>query len=330
MIPPRSGPLEIRYTLAQLSAPERLRFRYRLSGLGSGAWVDAEHQRTALFTYLPPGDYRFEIAAAGADGPWLPTTASLAFTVRAAWWETSWFRAAIGLLGALALAALVRLGVRRRMRARMRRLEQENALQRERTRIAQDMHDQLGASLTQIALTSKLLTLDPPEAAAAHSREIAAIARHTVESLDEIVWAVDPRNDTLATLFDYLGQFAVDFLKTAGIACNVEMPEHLPARPLISTVRHHLFLIVKEALNNVVKHAGASVVRFRIEMMESKLHITIEDNGGGFDMGTRRAGADGLRNMRGRMQELGGECRIESTPSGTLVILELRLPDDHS
>ena len=328
MIPPHSGPLEISYTLARLSAPERLRFRYRLLGLGGGEWVDADHQRTAVFTYLPPGDYRFEVAAAGADGPWLPTTASVALTVRAAWWETSWFRSGVGLLGALALAALVRLGVKRRIRTRVLRLEQENALERERTRIARDMHDQLGASLTQIALTSKLLSLDPPDAAAAHGRVIAAIARHSVESLDEIVWAVDPRNDTLETLFDYLGQFAVDFLGAAGIACKVEMPEHLPARPLISTVRHHLFLVVKEALNNVVKHAGASVVRFKIEMVESRLHILIDDNGRGFDLGARRAGADGLGNMRGRMEELGGACRIESTPSGTQVILELRLPED--
>ncbi len=326
-IPPRSGPLEIRYTLAQLSAPERLRFRYRLSGLGGDDWVDADHQRTALYTYLPPGDYRFEVAAAGADGPWLPTTASLAFTVRAAWWETIWFRSGVGSLGALAVAALVKFAVKRRMRARMRRLQQQHALEKERARIARDMHDDVGASLTQIAIASQLARLDPPEEALGHIDEIAGIARRTVTALDEIVWAVNPRNDTLPALLEYLGQHAVDFLTAAGVDCEIEMPPELPPHPLAAHVRHHLFLAVKESLNNVVKHAAASAVKLNVELGENRLCVTITDNGCGFGAGHERAGSDGLRNMRERMAELGGECRIESQPEeGTRVVFELPLP----
>ncbi|MBW8781369.1 MAG: hypothetical protein JF599_05735 [Verrucomicrobia bacterium] len=324
LIPPRSGPLEIRYTLAHLSAPERLRFRYRLSGLGSGAWVDAEHQRTALFTYLPPGDYRFEVAAAAADGPWLSTTASLAFTVRAAWWETNWFRAGVGLLGALALAALVRLGVRRRMRARMRTLEQESALERERTRIARDIHDELGANLTQIAGIGELARLDPPGAVAGHIDGIVSIARGTVSSLDEIVWAINPRYDTLFALIEYLGKFAVEFLSSAGIACEVDVSSDLPVRPLSSIVRHHLFTVVKETLNNVVKHAGARAVKLKIEVADGVLRVVVSDDGRGFVVGSEPEDSNGLYNLRERMAEAGGACRIDSRiGEGTRVTVEL-------
>ena len=324
VIPPRSGPLEIRYTLAQLSAPERLRFRYRLSGLGSGAWVDADHQRTALFTYLPPGDYRFEVAAAGADGPWLPTTASFTFTVRAAWWETSWFRAGVGLLGALALAALVWLAVKRRMRARMRTLEQESALERERTRIARDIHDELGANLTQIAGMGELARLDPPGAVAGHIDGIVSIARGTVSSLDEIVWAINPRYDTLFALTEYLGKFAIEFLSSAGIACEVDSPSDLPARPLGSSMRHHLFVVVKETLNNVVKHAGARAVKLKIEVADGVLRVVVSDDGRGFTVGSEPEDSNGIRNLRERMTEAGGAYRIDSRiGEGARVTVEL-------
>ncbi|MBW8780261.1 MAG: ATP-binding protein [Verrucomicrobia bacterium] len=308
LIPPRSGPLEIRYTLAQLSAPERLRFRYRLSGSGSGAWVDADHQRTALFTYLPPGDYRFEVAAAAVDGPWLPTTASLAFTVRAAWWETSWFRAGVGLLGALALAALVRLGVRRRMRARMRRLEQENALERERTRLARDLHDQVGASLTQIALQVQAATSPDSRARLADS------VRQTVDDLDGVVWATNPINDTLDSLLQYLVRFSWDFLKPANVRLRIDFPIEVPSRILPPEFRHHVLLVVREALNNAVKYSAASEIHLGASFSPAALTITVADNGRGFDPETCGKGGNGLSNMRERAATLSGECRIDSRP----------------
>ncbi|MEZ0215677.1 MAG: two-component regulator propeller domain-containing protein [Rariglobus sp.] len=324
LIPPRSGPLEIRYTLAQLSSSERVRFRYRLTGMRGAEWIGADRQRTALFTYLPPGDYRFEVAAAGADGLWLPRTTSFAFTVRAAWWETSWFRSGVGLLGALALAALVKFAVKRRMRARMRRLEQENALERERTRIARDIHDELGANLTQIAGMGELARIDPPGAIAGHIDGIVSIARGTVSSLDEIVWAINPRYDTLFALVEYLGKFAVEFLASAGIACEIDSPADMPARPLGSSVRHDLFVVVKETLNNVVKHAGARAVKLKIEVADGVLRVVVSDDGRGFVVGSEPEDANGLCNLRERMAEAGGAYRIDSQiGAGTRVTVEL-------
>ncbi|MBW8782914.1 MAG: ATP-binding protein [Verrucomicrobia bacterium] len=329
VVPPLSGPLEIRYTLAQLSSPERLRFRYRLSGLGDNEWVEVGDQRTVTFTRLPPGAYRIEISAGDVGGTgYSSTPASLAFVVQAAWWETLSFRLAAGMTGILALIWLVRKIVLLRVQARIRKLEQEHALERERTRIARDIHDQLGANLTQIAITSKLLTLDPPESVPAHSRELTAIARHTAESLDEIVWAVNPHYDTLAALIEYLAMFAVDFLSLAKIACEVDVPADLPASPLSSTVRHHLFLAVKEALNNVVKHSGASTVQLQVRQEGEELRVVVADNGRGFEPGGEAAGSNGVRNLGERLKELGGAARFESTPGrGTRVVFTLRLPE---
>ncbi len=334
LIPPRSGPLEIRYTLAQLSAPERLRFHYRLFGLGDHAWVAVGDQRTVTFTHLPPGAYRVEIAASEAGGPRRPITTvptSLMFVVQAAWWETVLFRVGVAIVGILALIWSVRKIVLLRVNVRIRKLEQEHALDRERTRIARDIHDQLGANLTQIAITSKLLTLDPAEAVPGHSRDITALAMNTAESLDEIVWAVNPHYDTLAALIDYLGMFAVDFLSKAKIACEVDLPADLPAHPLSSNVRHHLFLAVKESLNNVVKHSGARTVHLRVRFENQVLCVEVSDDGCGFEPGSEAMGSNGIRNLGERLKELGGEFHLESTRgTGTRSVFTLPLLDGHS
>src|SRR5262249_35665987 len=148
----------------------------------------------------------------------------------------------------------------RRARARIRALEQERALERERARIARDMHDELGTNLTQITITTQLAKLEIPEAVRTHIETIEAIARRTVTTLDEIVWTVNPRNDTLAGLLGYLGQHAVEFLGTAGLDCELDLPQESPEYALPAHTRHSLYLAVKEAINNVVKHAEATCV----------------------------------------------------------------------
>lgn len=199
------------------------------------------------------------------------------------------------------------------------------AVKSERSRLARDMHDQLGASLTQIGLAAQLAKLDPP-GAAAHMEEIAATARSTVESLDGIVWAVSPRHDTLASLVEYLAKFASGFLASSGIVAKIELPDDIPPRPLRSNVRHHLFLVVREALNNVVKHAGASTVSMRVELKDGLLRVVVADDGRGFDPGDVQADSNGVLNMRERMAEIGGQWQIAGEPGkGTRVSCEVRL-----
>ena len=152
-------------------------------------------------------------------------------------------------------------------------------------------------------------------------------AREAVKSLDEIVWAVNPRNDTLAHLIDYTGQFAVNYLRDAGLRCLLDVPDRAPACEVPTNVRHNVFLVVKEALQNIVKHAHATEVWLHVSISEQRLRISVEDNGRGFDRAPEDAWADGLRNMRQRLAEVGGECQVKSeVGKGTTISVDLFLP----
>lgn len=330
--PPRAPRIRIDYTLPQAGQAERLRFRYRLLGGGDDGWVENGELRSAVFSHLPAGSYRFEVVAGLDDGTWSPGGAGLDFVVRARWWETPAARGGALLAALGAVAWLVRAIVLLRVRARIRGLRLAREVERERARIARDMHDELGANLTQINMVSRLACMEPPEAARGHLEEIATIARRTVDSLDEIVWAVNPRYDTLAALFEYLGMYAAAFLASARIACETELPEDPPPRPLSANLRYHLFLAVKEALNNAAKHSGARTVRLKAGWDGARLRVEVADDGRGFDPEeAARMGADGLKNLRERMRELDGVCRIESGAGrGARVVLELPLPPERS
>ena len=275
---------------------------------------------------LDKGKYSFAVTACNSDGDWNKTAAEIRLEVAPFFWRTWWFQLAVVAAFTLCIIAIVRYVSFRRLRAQLRVLEQQAALQRERTRIAKDIHDDLGANLTQIAFLGELANQDreEPNAVAERIRNISATARQAVKSLDEIVWAVNPRNDTLAHLLDYAGQFAVDYLRPVGIRCRLDFPEEIPARELSTDLRHNLFLSVKEALHNIFKHANATEVWLRVTADVRALEIVIEDNGRGFENTPDDALADGLRNMRQRMAEIGGSFRVESRPgSGTKIFLRL-------
>ncbi|MEJ5238232.1 MAG: two-component regulator propeller domain-containing protein [Limisphaera sp.] len=322
-LPPGHRKVEFEFTALTYAAPENVHFRYRMDGFDE-AWVEAGARRVASYPRLPPGRYRFRVMAGTAAGVWNEAGAGVSFAVQPFLWQTWWFRLSAGAAFTLGVVAVVRWVSFRRLRHRLRLLEQQAALQRERARIAKDIHDDVGACLTQIALLCDLAQQGTGACSAAPGpwEKIAATARQAVKSLDEIVWAVNPRNDTLAQMIDYAGQFALDYLRLAGIRCRLDLPEPTPDQPMPSDVRHNCFLVVKEALHNIVKHAGATEVWLRARVEDGGLRMEIEDNGTGFDAAARVPGADGLRNMRQRMADVGGKCVIESRPgSGTRVRL---------
>jgi signal transduction histidine kinase len=324
-IPPGKRQVEFHYTGLSLSSPERVRFRYCLEGVDSG-WVDAGARRVANYAYLPPGDYRFRVTAHSGNGVWSQSEASMTVTVRPYFWQTWWFKLALAAGFTVGVVAFVRYVSFRRLQRQLRLTEQQAALQRERARIAKDIHDDLGANLTQIALLGELAQRDLARQDKATQRvgTISSTARQTIKSLDEIVWAVNPRNDTLSHLVEYTGQFALDYLQLAGIRCRLDFPDHIPARSLSADLRHNVFLAAKEALTNIVKHARATEVRLRVSVTVPGLELVLEDNGQGFEPAPDAPGADGLRNMRHRLTDIGGECRIESRPGvGTRVVLRL-------
>jgi signal transduction histidine kinase/ligand-binding sensor domain-containing protein len=324
-VPPAHRRMEFDFTALSFIGTENILFRYRLDGFDED-WVEMKGARKVVYPRLPKGNYSFAVTACNSEGIWNETGAQLAFVVNPFFWQTWWFQGGVVISFTALVIAIVRYVSFRRLRAQLQTLEQQAALYKERARIAKDIHDDLGASLTQIAFIGELAQQDRnvPDKVGEHVGVMSQTARHAVKSLDEIVWAVNPRNDTLAHFIDYTGQFALDYLRHAGIRCRLDLPEAVPARELSTDVRHNLFLVVKEAINNTVKYAHATELRLRIAVSAEKLELCIEDNGCGFAQPPDDKDADGLRNMRQRLADIGGRCWIQGRPgAGTKISLEL-------
>jgi signal transduction histidine kinase len=325
-VPPTHRKLEFEFACLSFSSRENVNFRYRLAGFDEG-WIEAGTQPSAAYPRLPAGNYRFEVMACNSSGRWSEAPAVVAFTVAPFVWQTWWFQAAVVVGFTVAVIWTVRIVSYRRLHVRVKTLEQQAAVERERARIARDIHDDVGNRLTRILLLSGLAERDQADAAKAteHLRQITASATEVTESLDEIVWAVNPRNDTLVHLIDYIGSFTVEFLRTAGIQAEIDLPDRPPEHAVSADVRHNLFLGIKEAINNVVRHAGATEVKVRVVIVGDEMHVTVADNGRGFAAAPDNATADGLRNMHARLAEIGGRCEIESAPgAGTRVTFVFR------
>ncbi len=316
---PGNHRIEFHFTGLSLASPERVQFRYRLKG--AEEWIWAGTRRSAEYSFLPPGDYQFQVLACNSDDVWSEKPCTLDLRIPPHYYEKVWFRLLACTFVAALIAGTVRHRVTVKLRQKMEKNDRLHAIERERTRIARDIHDDLGTSLTLIAALGDFVSR---EKADDRLTKISGTARQAVKSLDEIVWAVNPRNDTLGHLIDYAGQFAVDYLRDAGIRCLLDVPQQMAARELPSNIRHNVFLAIKEALQNVVKHSRATEVWLRISLTPEEVRVVIEDNGLGFDHMPDNALADGLRNMHQRMSEIGGECRIQSEAGrGTSVILKL-------
>ena len=330
-IPPGRKRLEFHYTGLSFVAPEKVRFKYRIEGLEKD-WVDAGTKREANYSFLPPGNYIFRVIACNNDGIWNETGVSLPFTLLPYFWQTWWFRVLAGLMIVAAASGTVWFDMRRRMRRRLEKLERQQAVERERARIAKDIHDDLGASLARITALSQSVGDETqiPGYVSSNLERIHDTARELTRSMDEIVWAVNPRHDTLDSLASYLCRFACDFLSAANVRCRLDVPLQLPAWPLTAEVRHNLFLAFKETLHNVISHAAASEVRVFLKLEAHKIILTMTDDGCGFDMGKPCSGSpkkpdrisqgEGLANIHRRLGEIQGECKIQSAPGqGTTV-----------
>jgi signal transduction histidine kinase/streptogramin lyase len=319
--------LQFRFTGLGFKAPDEILFQAKLEGAES-RWQDLGHQRTVGYGPLSPGHYRLHVTARNSGGIWNATGALLDFDVRPFFWQTWGFKAGLVIAGLLLTAAMVTLILVRRHRLELQKLQTQHELDRERARIAQDLHDDLGTMLTQISLLSSLADREVArDEVKSLNQQIRGCARQMVVGLDEIVWAVNPRNDSLAELINYFAHFAGEFFRAGGIRCRLDMPDQLPARPLSSEIRHHLFLAFKESINNLARHSGAAHAWIGITATPDELMVSIRDDGHGFDAadpGTTMG--DGLKNIRSRMAAIGGRADIQSAPGqGTTVTIRLHL-----
>lgn len=247
-------------------------------------------------------------------------------------WQTWWFIALMSVVVLAGVGTTVRVVERRKYQARLRRAEQERALEQERSRIAQDLHDELGSLLTRISLLGGLLHADSgtPDQVEAHAKKITQAADQTVRSLEEIVWAVRPGSDTLQSLVEYLTHFANELFEGSPMRCRLDLPTDLPARTLPPDLRHNIFLIAKEALTNALRHAGGTVVFVQLKMNGNHFKLVIADDGKGFEVKSSSPDGrhNGLGNMRRRAEAIGGVLNMTSEPGkGTRVEFDLTFPD---
>lgn len=244
------------------------------------------------------------------------------FPVKLAFWQTGWFQILLVAISITAISTCLWLVARLALHRKERWL-----LQRERARIARDIHDDLGSKITQLVLHGELIQSELPAGQILHSQVdlICHDARDVLAAFDEILWAVNPKRDGLQDFVTYVCSYAEQFLKLTSIQCLLDVVPDVPASGLNLPVRRGLFMVAKEALNNVVKHSGANELKLQIRCDLGWLRLVLEDNGKGFDPVAASGKRNGLNNMTQRMTELGGTCLITSKP-GAGCRIELSVP----
>jgi signal transduction histidine kinase len=318
--------LEIRYTATTFIDSEKTHFRFRLRGSDT-VWREADTRRVAYFTNLRPGKYDFVVEARNHHGYWSDHPAHFQFVVTPYFHQTWLFYLISGCL----IAALLGTLHVRRLSARSRRLQlhQERALITERDRISRDLHDDLGSSLTGIALGIEVTRqkLKEPEELESRLASAAEALRQLVTRLRDVVWSLNPRCDTLDSFCAFLTDYAETFLPQAGLQCRWELPDEIPHLALSAEARYHLLLITKEALTNVVKHAHATEVRVSLSIDRNQITLSVADNGRGFPDASAGAFGNGLRNMSQRAIALHGSCTLTPVAGGgTKVTLHFPRP----
>jgi len=274
---------------------------------------------------LPAGNYVFRLEEMTPWGAPTGNEASVAIDVPVPYWQAAWFWAVIAGMAVLGALGSVRYVSWQRVRREMARLKYERALEQERIRIARDIHDDVGARATQISLLSATArtTIGSAAVTRAHLDRICNCSRELISALYEIVWAVNPENDNLEALGNYLCKMVDEWCKESRLRCRFEIPDLPKDIQISSQSRHSISMATKEAVHNIVKHAKASEVVVRAAYVAPVLTITVCDNGGGFDKQTASAGY-GLGNMKQRLESIGGTYTVTSSPTeGTTVIFRL-------
>jgi signal transduction histidine kinase len=329
-----AGAHKLRFTIESREpgvSPLALIYRWRIPGWAEGWRETGSDGRVELVPPPPSGIYQLQVQARHTDGVWDESARPITFQVAVPWWRDPFMAGFVFGGSALFAGALWwRVGAWR-VHRRLVVAEHNLELHRERLRIARDMHDEIGARLTYIALLADRAGREGQKSAV-QLEELATNARSAVSALDDIVWAVNPQNETVASLADYLYDYAPGYLQPAGIECRLDLQLAHPKRPLNLTARQGLLMAVKEALQNVVKHAQATAVRISMQDRGERLEIVVADNGRGIGSASAGISHTGLEQMRQRLAELGGKCDIGPGEggSGTRVFLVLPLHSSHS
>jgi signal transduction histidine kinase/ligand-binding sensor domain-containing protein len=337
---PSRNQIQIDFVGLSLRAGETLRYQYKLEGAAAG-WSEPSQRRSVDFANLKAGSYRFAVRAITADGGQSPTPAIVTFRILPPLWQRWWLLSlAFITVGSVAFAIIKLRSARRRERehaqAALRQAKEDRLreLEHVRRRIAADLHDDIGSNLTRISLLSEVAQRKIDGAQIPVKEQLSSIgklSRELVDSMSEIVWAINPKRDHLSDLSQRMRHFASDLLSARQIEFRFPAGQLGPDLAVGANVRREFFLIFKEGVNNIVRHSACTEVEIRFLVEQDNLVLTLNDNGRGFDTNTSGSG-HGLASMRGRIQSLGGTLEINSTPGqGTMlkcsIPLHPQLPD---
>ena len=303
----KENKFSIEFAALDYHNPMRNQYAYKLEGFNKD-WVQTDaSNRIANYTNLDPGEYTFRVKGSNNDGVWNEEGASIRIIITPPWWATWWFRT----ITIFAVAGIFGGSVRY---VTIQRYKRRLALEKERARISKDMHDEVGSSLSKISILSELTkqNISNPEIARTNVDKISESASEVVDNISEIIWAINPKNDSLDNLLAYIREYSAETLELKSIEYKIELPENIPAYNLSAEVRRNIFLVIKEALNNIIKYANATLVNITVKLKESRLEISIKDNGTGFDVNNTRKFGNGLINMRKRIEDIGGEFKLDS------------------
>lgn len=311
------GMISLNFTMLDFTVPEQHQFRYQLEGLDK-EWIEARNAREATYTNLSPGDYTFRVMGLNSNHVWSEPS-ELLITILPPWWATWWFRTLIVLAVAGLLYALYRY-----------RLAQVVRVERMRNRIAQDLHDEIGSTLSSISLYSAVIQKSAngmPEKSKAVLDKISNSTSEMMESMNDIVWTIKADNDHFEHVVNRMRAFAVNMTEARGIALKFEVKGNVEKLHLDMVARKNLYLIFKEAVNNSVKYAHADTLSVEVSYQNDQLEMVISDNGCGFEMETvgiqnNLMGGNGLRGMKSRAAEINAQFKIESqSDGGTRIIV---------
>ncbi len=311
---PNRNQLEIGFGSLSFAAGDLIQYQYKLEGSNTD-WQPLTAHRTVTYASLKPGEYRFLVRAINSDGLQSPAPATLQFRVLAPFWQRWWFLTLVALAFGLAVYALIRYRVGRLLE-----------LERVRTRIAADLHDDIGANLTRIAILSEVANAQLNQSVPLVETPLSSIAnisRESISSMSDIVWAINPKKDSLFDLIGRMRRLAEDLLPSRGIDCDFQAPEGEANIKLRSETRRDAFLIFKEALNNAVRHSGCRQVTIVLQQERHRFTFSVSDDGRGFDQAEAGDG-HGLANMRRRAEGLGARLSIIShCGQGTTITLTI-------
>jgi len=315
--------INIRFACLQYHNNSQIKYAYKLEGVDKH-WVYCNFKRSAPYTNLDPGTYNFYVKAQSPDGIWNTQPTRLTIVVRPPFWQTWWFYMLDALAAAATVFWVIRLYIERRLHKQRLEFEKNQAISDERLRIASDIHDDLGAGLTSIRLLSEIANLKTTADSAAKTEieKIVKSAENLSDNLKEIIWTMKTEHDRLDDFIIYIRAYANQFFDDTSIVFHFNQPKLIRTDTLPGELRRNLLFCIKEAFNNVVKHAHAKNVSLTIEVYENTLMIQIKDDGVGIDLHKENRYGNGLMTMKKRLEKFGGSMEIR-VDKGTLLIFKV-------